>query len=144
MKKILFCLTVLGALTLSGCEKGDDFSTDFSGMWAFVADYDSVDGYVEYDKSNALVKIDDNSIHIYESDNLRGYYFYDGYLDCSINDFSYSISITFKTKGSKLYLEGLAEAGYCQIKEGKLYRYYTEDEYDYYEVYERLKGFSED
>lgn len=135
----------LGMLTLVGCEKEDDYSTDFSGMWDFVADYDNEDGWdYYYDESNAYIKISGNSVAIYEANDWDGYSFGNGYYECSRDDFEYVISTTLKLKGDKAYLEGVAEAGYLQIKDGKLYRYYTEDRYEYCELYERIKGFTED
>ncbi len=57
--------------------------------------------------------------------------------------YRYESNGTFEVRGDKAYFDGLAEAGYMQIKGGKLYRYYTEDEDGYCEMYERIKGFRE-
>lgn len=146
MKHFLWKLLAFTLIVLVGCDKSDEGnSSKFEGEWAFVADYDNEDGWDYYDdKSDAYIKISGNSIAIYEANDLDGYSFGNGYYECSRNDFEYVISTTFKLKGDKAYLDGVAEAGYIQLKDGRLYRYYTEDRYESCELYERIKGFTED
>lgn len=146
MKRILFSLLALTALVFVGCEIDDGGnSSKFEGEWAFVADYDDEYGWdYYYGESDTYIKISGNSIAIYEAEDWDGYSFGNGYYECSRDNFEYIISTTFNVIGGKGYLDGIGEAGYLEISDGKLYRYYTEDEDDYCEMYERVKGFKED
>lgn len=136
----------LGILTLVGCENnGGGSSSKFEGEWAFVADYDNVYGWdYYYDEADTYIKIRDNRIAIYEAIDWDYCSFSDGYYDCSRDNFEYIISTTFNISGGKGYIDGIGEEGYLEVKNGKLYRYYTEDEDGYCEMYERVKGFKED
>lgn len=146
MKRIVFGLLALTALVFVGCENdGGGNSSKFEGEWAFVADYDDEYGWdYYYGESDTYIKISGNSIAIYEANDWDGYSFGNGYYECSRDDFEYIISTTFNVSGGKGYLDGIGEAGYLEISDGKLYRYYTEDEDGYCEMYERVKGFKED
>ena len=146
MKRIVFSLLALTALVFVGCEIDDGGnSSKFEGEWAFVADYDDEYGWdYYYGESDTYIKISGNSIAIYEAEDWDGYSFGNGYYECSRDNFEYIISTTFNVIGGKGYLDGIGEAGYLEISDGKLYRYYTEDEDDYCEMYERVKGFKED
>ncbi len=145
MKRILFGLLALTALVFVGCEKdGNGGSKEFNGRWAFVADYDNDYGWdYYYNESDTYIEISGNQIAIYEAIDWDNCFFEGGYYFCSEENFEYIISTTFEVRGDKAYFDGLAEAGYMQIKGGKLYRYYTEDEDGYCEMYERVKGFRE-
>ena len=148
MRKLLFCLMALGMLALVGCEKEDNYSTDFSGMWAFVAEYDSEDGTYVYDKVDEVLSFEDGRVKIYETRRDSGYDFKNGYLDCSKSDLYAPSTFSVELHKDKCYLyevyKGeLENIGYLQIKGDKLYWRYDDDD-DFYDIYERIKGFTED
>lgn len=141
MKKLLFCLMALAVLVLSGCEEGGRLSTDFSGMWAFVADYNSGSGKTTYDKVDEVLSFEGSRIKLYYTKRDEGYNFKNGYLDCSKNDLYDPSIYSFELHKDRcfVYYDG-DELGYIQIRGNKLYWYYDSDNYD---IYERIVGFSE-
>lgn len=143
MKKILFVLFVLAAFIFVGCESNDnDGASKFDGEWAFVAEYDNQYGWdYYYDESDIYIKVCDNSIAFYETDEW-GFSFDNGNYECSRDDFEYVVSATLEIDGDRAYFEVFDEAGYLEVKGEKLY-YYPEDEDGYYMLFERIKKFTE-
>ena len=141
MKKLLFCLMALAVLVLSGCEEGGRLSTDFSGMWAFVADYNSGSGKTTYDKVDEVLSFEGSRIKLYYTKRDEGYNFKNGYMECSKNDLYDPSIYSFELHKDRcfVYYDG-DELGYIQIRGNKLYWYYDSDNYD---IYERIVGFSE-
>lgn len=141
MKKLLFCLMALAALILVGCEKEGKLSTDFSGMWAFVADYNVKNGKTTYDKVDEVLSFEGSRIKLYYTKRDEGYNFKNGYMECSQRDLYDPSIYTFELHNDKCYPyydgDGL---GYIQIRGNKLYWYNDRGDYD---VYERIKGFTE-
>ena len=141
----------LTLLSLCGCENGGNgdehsVSTNFDGMWGIVADYVFDDGFTYYySDSWYLIKVSENDMTVYESDN-DGYPFERGYYDCSRSNFTYSFSTSFTVKDNKAYFQPNEDAyTYMKIKDGKLYLYDAYSLEDgYFEVYERVKGFTRD
>ena len=69
----------LATLTIVSCEKEDDnYSTDFSGMWAYVAEYDSEDGTYVYDKVDEVLSFEGGRVKIYSTRLDSGYDFKNG------------------------------------------------------------------
>lgn len=149
MKKLLFCLMALAALIMVGCEKEDNnYSTDFSGMWAYVAEYDSEYGTYVYDKVDEVLSFEGGRVKIYSTRLDSGYDFKNGYLHCSRSDLYDPSTFSVELHQDKCYLYEVYQGepeniGYLQIKGDKLYWRYDDDD-DFYDIYERIKGFTED
>lgn len=132
-------------LTIVGCEDNNN-STDFSGMWAYVAEYDSEDGTYVYDKVDEVLSFEGGRVKLYSTRLDSGYDFKNGYLHCSRSDLYDPSTFSVELHQDKCYLYEvyhgeLHEIGYLQIKGDKLYWWYDDDSYD---IYERIKGFTED
>lgn len=146
MKRRLFLIVLLFASSLFafvGCENYDDnYSTDFSGMWALVADYDSEYGNEIYDTVDEVLSFEGGRIKYYTTRSSSGYAFENGYMNCSEDDLYDSTTFDIELHQDKCYVyyEG-DEEGYIQIKGNKLYWHFDQG---CYELYERIKGFTED
>lgn len=131
----------LGSLTMAGCEKEEvDYSNDFRGMWAQVAEYDSTDGYIVCDLVDELISFEGDRMYYYFTRNHCA--FENGYIDCYKGDLLHMDTYYIEPHKDKCYVYYYGdEDGYLQIKGDKLYWYYDQEEY---EVYERIKGFTRD
>lgn len=137
----------LATLALSGCEKEGDYSTDFSGMWALVADYYIEDGKEVYNLVEEVLSFEGGRLINYATRRDAGYAFKNGYLECSRNDLCEPSIFNIELNGNKCFVSyetsygGSYDDGYIQIKGGILYWYEDDGSYG---MYERIKGFNKD
>lgn len=137
----------LATLVVVGCEKEDDnYSTDFSGMWAGVGYYEDGDRE-SYDLVEEVLSFEKGYVKSYVTRNYSGYTFKNGYLDCLRSDLYASTTFEIELHKDKCYMYDCPpgysreEVGYLKIKGDKMYWY---DGVNSYEIYERIKGFTED
>ena len=131
----------LATLTIVGCEKDDDnYSTDYSGMWGLVAEHGLKFGTETYDLIFEVLSFENGRIKCYDTRSYEGYELKNGYLNCSRNDLVSPTTYTIELHKDKCYVD---DDGFIQIKGNTLYWYYDDDKQDY-DVYERIKGFTED
>ena len=87
------------------CFDDNDGASKFDGEWAFVAEYDNQYGWdYYYDESDIYIKVCDNSIAFYETDEW-GFSFDNGNYECSRDDFEYVVSATLEIDGDRAYFE---------------------------------------
>lgn len=147
MKHFLWKLLAFTLVVLVGCEKEDDYSTDFSGMWAQVAEYYyDGGGSCKPDKFLFFKEgvLNTNSLlNLYFIGISPSPYIEDGYLHCSIENLHTPKTFSLEPNKDKCYVfDDGNDVGFVQIKGDALYWYYNDNK-QRYDVFERIKGFIE-